>query len=123
MNQDKLEPEQEADLRDSFTSWFKGRAEQELNASDGQTSKTLQRYEDGDGTLLDEFVSRYVKTWVEPARRVSTARVVNRTRPTPNSGGRAQVTTLQRPDKFKSMDERLDFAVGLAKERGVQFGR
>lgn len=123
LNLERLEPEQENDLRESFAVWFKNKAQSELDASNGEESATLQRYEDGDSKLLDEFVARYVKTWVEPARRVSTARVVNRTRPTPNSGGRAQVTTVQRPDKFKDLDDRLDFAVKLAKERGVQFDR
>lgn len=120
---DKLDADQQADLRDGFASWLKQKAQAELQASDGAESKTLARYEDGDEKLLDEFVSRYTKNWVEPARRRATASTTARIRPTVSSTGRAQVTSLKRPEKFANLDERIEYAANLAKERGAQFGR
>jgi hypothetical protein len=121
MNIEKLDADQQQDLKDTFTSWLKGKTTSELRASNGEESATLNRYEEGDPELLKEFVTSYVKRWVEPARRTATSQAVIRTRPTPNSQGRTQVTSVKRPDKFNSLDERLDYAANLAKERGVQF--
>jgi hypothetical protein len=133
---DSLDAEQKADLRTSMSHFIASRARTELQqAADRygeqavardqrRFSETIRRYEDGDPKLLDEFVTRYTKNWVEPARRSATARTSTRTRPVPASGGRTPVTSsVQRPEKFNNWDERLDFAVNLAKERGVQFGR
>ena len=120
---DNLDADQQSDLRTSFASWLRGKINvdmQNLGLQRIEDSPTLQRYEAGDTKLQGEFVARYTKNWVEPARRTQTARTANRTRPVPNSAGRSQVTsTVQRPEKFKSLDERLDYALGIAKERGV----
>lgn len=130
-----LDEDQKTDLRVSFTNFIKSQVSRELQqavdrygdeavASDQRRfSETLRKYEDGDAKLLDAFVARYTKNWVEPARRTSTANQANRTRPVPNSGGRTPVTSIQRPAKFNSLDERIEYAANLAKERGVQFGR
>jgi len=123
MGVEKLDADAQSDLKDSFTKWLKSKAGQELQASNGEESATITRYEEGDATLLKEFATAYTKRWVEPARRTATSLQIPRTRPTPNSQGRTQVTTVQRPEKFASLDDRLDYAAKLAKERGVQFGQ
>ena len=120
---DSLDADQQSDLRTSFASWLRAKINNEMQTQgirDIADTTTLQRYEAGDEKLQGEFVARYTKNWVEPARRTQTARTANRTRPVINSAGRSQVTsTVQRPEKFKSLDERLDYALGIAKERGV----
>lgn len=116
---DTLDKEQSEDLRISFSTWLKRTVQAEFRASEGQESATLEAYEAGDKKLLDQFIQGYTKRWVEPARRTQAARTSTRTRPVPNSQGRSQVSTVNRPEKFKSLDDRLDFAVGLAREAGV----
>lgn len=118
---EKLEAEDLDDLRTSFTGWLKRRAKGELETTG--KSDTVRRYEDGDETLLDEFVQAHTKRWVEPARRNTTAQNINRTRPVPSSSGRAPVSTVQRPEKFNSLDERIEYASKVAQERGLRFGR
>lgn len=133
---DTLNDDQRSDLRESFSSWIKQRARTELQQAadrygdeavardERRFSPTIRAYEDGDAKLLDEFVARYTKNWVEPARRSATAKTSTRTRPTPDGSGRnTPVSTVKRPDSFKSLDDRIAFAAELAKERGVQFGR
>lgn len=107
---DELNADQQSELRDSFSTWFKGKVQAELKASDGAESATLSRYEDGDAKLLDEFVKRFSSNWVEPARRKATQLQINRTRPVPNSQGRSQVTSVPASLTGKSLDDRLDYA-------------
>lgn len=121
MGAESLNDEQKSDLRDGFAAWLRTTCNKELQASDGQTSKTLSRYEKGDPALLAEFVKRYTANWVEPARRKATAQAVSRTRAVPDARGRTPVTSVTKPAKFNSLDERLDYAAKLAKERGVTF--
>lgn len=130
---DSLDDEQRDDLRVSLRSWLDTKARAELSQAvdrygedvvrqdERRFSPTIARYEKGDPKLLDEFVSRYTKNWVEPARRAATARTSTRTRPVPESGNRSAVSSIQRPASFKNWDERLDFAAKLAKERGASF--
>jgi hypothetical protein len=118
---DAPDAEQLDDLRNLFSKWVKTRATAEMQAT-GE-SATVLRYEEGDQKLLDEFVSQHTKRWVEPARRTAAASNFNRMRPIPSSVGRTQVTSVARPAAFKSLDERIEYAANLAKERGVQFGR
>ncbi len=120
-----LTSDQQSDVNESFKSWFKTTVEKELQASGGEISATLQRYEDGDKTLIGEFSKRYIGNWITPARRQVTAQQTARiNQRVPNSAGRAQVTTsVKRPDTFKSLDERMDYAAELYKERGGNFGR
>lgn len=124
---DDLNDDQKGDLRESFSSWFKSRCISEARAQgleSPEDSPTFKRYEDGDPKLLEEFTQRYTSTWVDPVRRRLTQQTVTtRTRPVPNSGGRQQVTQTQRPEKFNSLDERLDYAAKLYKERGGAFDR
>jgi hypothetical protein len=56
MNIEKLDADQQQDLKDTFTSWLKGKTTSELRASNGEESATLNRYEEGDPELLKEFV-------------------------------------------------------------------
>ena len=130
---DALDDDQREDLRVSLRSWLdtKARAElaqaverygeQAVREDERRFSPTIARYEKGDPKLLDEFVNRYTKNWVEPARRAATARTSTRTRPVPGSGSRTPVSTIQKPATFKNWDERLDYAAKLAKERGASF--
>jgi hypothetical protein len=124
LNQDTLTDDQKTDVGESFKSWFKATVAKELEATGGEQSATLQRYEDGDVTLINEFSKRYIAAWVTPARRQVTAQQTARSGRVPNSAGRAQVTTsVKRPDSFKTLDERMDYAAELYKERGGSFGR
>lgn len=119
---DTLNKEQQSDLQVSFGSWFRARCQSEIDASPERISETLQRYEEGDPELLKEFVKRYTDNWVEPARRRVTQQTLTRTRPTPNSQGRAQVTSVKKPEVFKNLDERIDYAAKLGKANGsLQF--
>jgi hypothetical protein len=118
---DSLNSDQQQDLQAGFANWFRARCGAEIQASEDGISDTLQRYEDGDPELMKEFVKRYTANWVEPARRRVTQQTLTRTRPTPNSQGRTQVTSVKRPEKFKNLDERIEYAASLAKERGVSF--
>lgn len=122
MGVEALDDDQKTDVRTQFTAWLKRTVNGELR-SQGQ-SATLQRYEAGDKKLLDEFATAYSKRWVQPGQRANASRIVNRQRAVPNSGGgRTVVSSVNRPAKFNSLDERLDFAVNRAKEMGIQFGR
>lgn len=123
LGMDKLSPRQESTLRTSFTAWLKSTAGAEFQASNGQGSDTLRRYEDGDSTVIESFVKEYVADFITPARRQATAQTINRNRPVPNSGGRSQVTSPARPETFKDLDERIAYGAELFKERGGSFGR
>ena len=117
-----LTDDQKSDVGESFKSWFKATVGKELEATGGERSATLQRYEDGDQTLINEFSKRYIANWITPARRQVTAQQTARVNQrVPNSGGRAQVTGVKRPDTFKTLDERMDYAAELYKERGGSF--
>lgn len=132
---DSLDDDQRGDLRVALSTFIRSRAVAELQqaadrygaeavqADERRFSPTLRRYEDGDPKLLDEFVTRYTKNWVEPARRTATARTSTRTRAVPETSGRAAVSTVQKPASFKNWDERLDYAAKVAKERGLTFDR
>lgn len=117
---DSLSDTQKEDLSNGFARWLRAKCKAEQDAT-GE-SKTLQRYEDGDPAVLDEFVKRYTSDWVEPARRKATTQTLNRTRPVPSSQGRSNVTSVQRPEKFKSLDDRLDYAASVLKDQGAFAG-
>lgn len=131
-----LSDDQKADLRDTFSSFIKKRAQAELNAAverygldavqqdERKFSPTIRAYEDGDQKLIDEFVTRYSKNWVEPARRSAAARTSTRTRPTPDGSGRnAPASSVKRPEKFNSLEDRIAYAAEIYKERGGVFDR
>lgn len=123
---EELDADQQADLRVAFSAWVRNNVKTDVEKyelRDVSESKVLQRYEAGDPKLLDEFVARYTKNWVTPGQRRSAAQTSTRTRPVPNSAGRSQVTQVRRPEKFNSLDERIEYAANRAKEMGVQFGR
>jgi hypothetical protein len=121
---EKLDTDAVEDIRPVFSRWLKSEIQKELQTSNGEKSDTLRRYEDSDQSLFDAFATHYTKRWVDPARRSSAAQTTNRTRPVPDSRGRnAVASSVARPDKFNSLDERIEYAAKLAKERGVQFGQ
>lgn len=122
MGAETLTPRQTEKLRTTFASWIKSTAQQELQASGGQSSATLQKYEDGDPSVVEAFAKEYIEDFVTPARRHVAAQNINRNRPVPNSSGRSQVTSVARPEKFNSWDERIAYAQNLGKERGMNFG-
>lgn len=120
MNVDALSTRQLSGLRSAFGAWIRATVDQEV-ATAG-VSATLQKYERGDPSLVKTFADVYVEDWVKPGQRQVTAQAVNRARPTPNSAGRgAPVSGVKRPETFKNMDERMEYASALAKERGVVF--
>lgn len=118
---ESLSDDQKGDLQDAFKNWLTATCKKELRDSGGTESATLTSYEKGEPKVVSEFVKRYTAQWIEPARRKVTAQNINRTRPVPDSSGRSQVTTVKKPDTFKNIDERLDYAAGLFKERGGSF--
>ena len=111
-----LAPEQVTDLRSSFREWVIGKANQELRVSDGERSETMDRFEAGEDKLLEEFVDGYTKRWIDPARRQVTAQNTGRNRPVPQTGGRQPVTT-KRPEEFKTLEDRINFASDMLLER------
>lgn len=121
MGAEKLSDRQTDKLRSTFGSWLKSTAAAEYRAT-GE-SATLQKYEDGDPSITEAFVKEYTEDFIAPARRQVTAQQTTRSRPVPNSGGRNQVTTIKRPESFKSLDERLDFGAKLYQERGGSFSQ
>lgn len=120
---ESLNADQKSDLQESFANWLRSTCAKELQASGGTESATLTAYEEGDAKVLGEFVKRYTANWVEPARRKVTAQTLGRSRPVPDSTGRAQVTSIKRPEKFANMDARLDYAAERFKELGGRFER
>lgn len=123
MGAETLTPRQTEKLRTTFAAWIRHQAQSELQTSGGQGSPTLEKYENGDSSVVDAFVKEYVEDFVTPARRQQAAQSVNRNRPVPNSSGRSQVTSVQRPEKFASWEDRIAYAQNLGKERGMQFGK
>ena len=114
---ESLDQEQQDEVRVSFARWIKNKAQAEFDATGQMPS--AKRYEAGDPKLLQEFSTAFAKRWTVPARRGAVATNVNRARPVPSSGGRQMTTSVQRPAAFTSLDERIDYAANLAKERGV----
>lgn len=121
MGADKLTDRQTDKLRSTFSSWLKNTAAEEMRTAGD--SATLRKYEEGDPSITELFVKEYTEDFIAPARRQVTAQQTNRSRPVPNSGGRNQVTSIKRPESFKTLDDRLEYAANLAKERGMQFGQ
>lgn len=117
-----LSDRQRARLNDSFITFLQRdieRAERE-----GTESVLLRRYNAGDQKLLDDFAKEFAEDWFEPARRKATAGIADRAnRRVPNSRPGSPVVTSGQKPVFKTLDERMDFAVKAAKERGMRFGR
>jgi hypothetical protein len=104
---------------------FKTMIEDEITKAErtGNVSDSLQKYIDGDESLVVDYAKEWNEDFVKPARRQVVTQEIDRSKRVPNSTGRSQVTSIQKPASFKSLDERLDYAANLAKERGVQFGQ
>lgn len=113
---DKLSEDQTDDMFEAFRSWTLRRYQTEMDTTG--VSQTQTRYERRDPALLKEFSDRYLKNWAEPMRRKVTAQETARTRRVPQSTQHTTASTVQRPQKFKDLDERLDFAAKAAIERG-----
>lgn len=95
----------------------------ELGREQGRPTPLMQKYLDGDQTLVEDFIKEWSEDFLTPARRQATASQVARVQRVPQSGTRTPVTSIQRPTEFKNLDERLDYAAQLFKERGGEFGR
>lgn len=108
-------------LKSAFANMIEN--EGEKSKTQGQPTAILQKYLDGDDSLIEEFAKEWADDFITPARRQAVAGEVNRAKRVPNSTGRSQQTSVQRPESFKSLDDRLDYAANLYKERGGQFSR
>lgn len=97
--------------------------ENELGREQGRNTPVMQKYLDGDESLVEDFIKEWSEDFLAPARRQNTAQQLARVQRVPQSGTRTQVSSLQRPTEFKTLDERLDYAAQLFKERGGEFGR
>lgn len=107
-------------LKAAFTDTIEREAQKAQET--GEISDLFQRYIDGDETLVEEFAKEWAEDYFVPARRTVASQEIRRTtHKVPNSTGRGQVTTAPRQE-FKTLDERLDYAAKLYKERGGQFG-
>jgi hypothetical protein len=83
----------------------------------------ITRHENGDETLLDEFVDAYLKEWQEPIRRSVTSTEVNRQRPLPNGkGGNVKLSGTPKKIDFKDPKAVEDAAVEAFKSYGGVFG-
>lgn len=122
---EKLSEVQATQAHELFAGWFRDTVVKELDASDGEKSETLRRYQRNDQTLVTDFVKAWKANWVEPARRQAVAGNVNRaSQRVPDSTGRnAVISAPNRPKQGASLDERLQFITDNLKEQGVQFGR
>jgi hypothetical protein len=94
----------------------------ELGREQGKPTPLMQKYLDGDQTLVEDFIKEWGEDFLIPARRQATAGQIARVQRVPQSGTRSQVTSNPRPTEFKNLDERLDYAAQLFKERGGEFG-
>ncbi len=116
---DSLNEDQRDDLSEAFRRYVLAKHKSEME-SEG-VSKTSQRYERGDESLLKEFSDRYTKNWFEPARRKVTSSELSRNKRVPQSTARGAVSSVQKPAAFKTLDERIEYGFKLAKERGAEF--
>jgi hypothetical protein len=117
----KLGDDSADDLKIAFGSYIQ-REVQKAEAS-GVISADLQKYLDGDDSLVKDFAEKFTKRWATPIRRQVVAQEVTRAKKVPNSAGRSQQTSVERPKEFKTMEDRLNFLADRAKESGVQFGQ
>lgn len=120
LNVEKLSDQQAAQVHRLFAGWFQETVEKELQASEGQSSATLDRYERNDQALVTDFVKAYRANWIDPARRQATAGIVNRaSQRVPDSTGRnAVISSDRRPKPGSSLDEKLQFVTDSMKEQG-----
>lgn len=83
----------------------------------------LQRHEDGDPKLVEEFAREWIDDWFEPARRKVTQTQVERQRRVPSGGRTTPVTSTKPKIDFKNDDAFADAMVAAAIEEGLTFGR
>jgi hypothetical protein len=115
----KLDAESQADLKLVFGNYI----QREVTKAEesGEMSPELQRYLDGDDSLVKEFAKKWSDRWFAPARRQVVSQEVNRAKRVPSSVGRSQQTQVERPKEFKTLEDRLNFLAERGKEAGVQF--
>jgi len=103
---------------------FSNMIEQEVEKSEqsGDITPLLQRYIDGDEKLVQDFANEWNEDFGKPIRRQITAQEVNTARRVPNSQGRTQVTTVKRPEAFKTLDDRIAHMADTVKQH-VTFDR
>lgn len=81
----------------------------------------LQRHEDGDDTLVAEFVKNFIEDWGGPIRRAVTTTEVNRQRPLPNGRGRNVQSATPKKIDFTNQKAVEDAFVESYKANGGTF--
>lgn len=107
-------------LKSAFSTMIE--VEIEKSEASGEVSPILQRYIDGDEKLVQDFANEWNEDFGKPIRRQITAQEVNTARRVPNSQGRTQVTTVKRPEAFKTLDDRIAHMAETVKQH-VTFGQ
>lgn len=120
LGKDTLDDETKEDL----TNAFKGRIQRDYAKAQetGDVSPALQRYLDGDPSLITDFAKSWATRFGIPARRQNVAQQLNNLPRVPASGGRTQQTSVVKRPENMTLDQRMDFAAELYKERGGSFG-
>lgn len=112
--------------KSSLTAAFKAEinADYEIAKRTGEISPVLQQYLDGDQSVVQNFAKSWATDFGIPARRQNVAQQLNNQPRVPGSGGRTQQTSVIQPlPANATMDQRMDRAAELYKERGGQFGQ
>lgn len=112
--------------KSSLTAAFKAEinADYEIAQRTGEISPVLQQYLDGDQSVVQNFAKSWATDFGIPARRQNVAQQLNNQPRVPGSGGRTQQTSVIQPlPANATMDQRMDRAAELYKERGGQFGQ
>lgn len=115
----KLDADSQSDLKIAFGSFIQ--REVQKAEKTGEIGADLQKYIDGDESVVKDFAKKWTDRWFTPARRQVTSQEVNRSKRVPNSSGRSQQTQVERPQKFNTIEDRLNFLADKAKEEGVRF--
>lgn len=111
-------------LKAAFVQMLDSERNKSVRENDGKPTELLQKYLDGDESLIQDFAKEWAEDYFVPARRQIVSREVSRIgRQVPNPQGRSQQTSTQRPAEFKTDDERLDYAAKVMRESGHQFAR
>ena len=83
----------------------------------------LYRHEQGDPTLIEEFIKAWDEDWFEPAKRNAQAGAVNQFRRVPSGRDRSVVNTGEKQIDVNDANAVEDLLVKGFRERGGEFGR
>jgi len=106
-------------LSDRQTSRLKAAYVQEAENS----PEFLARHEQGDPTLIDEFIKDWNEDWFEPAKRNAQAGAVNQFRRVPSGRDRSIAGIGEKPIDVNDANAVEDLLVKGFRERGGEFGR